>query len=96
MITSHWTFLNDPTLNAGHSEKFIIVDHLKEDHNERKFKHLIISRILDLVERSAKTSEALYKWSTTLSILHLLKMFSKVILASRRSPLAKIEKQTTS
>ena len=92
MITSHWTFLNDLTL----TEKFIIVDHLKEDHNEREFKHLIISQILDLVERSAKTSEALYKWSTTLLILHLLKMFSKVILASRRSPLAKIEKQTKS
>ena len=28
-----------PILNAGASEKIFIVDHLKEVHNEREFKH---------------------------------------------------------
>ena len=37
--------------NGGPSEKFLIVDHPKEDHNEREFKHLIIDGILDLLEQ---------------------------------------------
>ena len=36
-ITSHWTFWKVPILNAGPFEKFLIVDHPKEDHNERGF-----------------------------------------------------------
>ena len=40
------------------------MDILKDDHNERKFKRLIIGGILDQLERSFKTREASYKWST--------------------------------
>ena len=70
--------------------------HPKEDHNEREFKHLIIVGILELLEKSSKTREASYKWSRTLSILDLLKIFSEVIGASKRGTLARIEKQTMS
>ena len=66
--------------------------HPKED-NERKFKHLVIGGILDLLEKPYKTREASYKGSTTLSILDLLKIFSEVIGASKHGPLARIEKQ---
>ena len=76
------------TLNAGPSEKFLIVDHPKEGHNEWEFKHLIIGRILDLLEESSITREGSYKWSTTLSILVFLKIFSEVIVASKCGPLA--------
>ena len=55
-------------LNAGPSEKFVIVDHPKENHNEQEFKHLVIGRILDLLKKPSKAREASYKWSTTLSI----------------------------
>ena len=72
------------------------MDHLKEDHNEREFKHLIIGGILDLLEKSSKTREASYKWSTILSILDLLKIFSEVIGASKHGPLARIGKQSMS
>ena len=71
------------------------MDNPKEDHNEREFKHLI-RRILDLLEKSSKVREASYKWSTTLSIMDLLKIFSEVIVASKRGPLARIEKQAMS
>ena len=73
--TDHFTMdlLKSPILNAGPSEKSLIVDHLKEDHNKREFKHLIIGRTLDLLEKSSKPREASYKWSPTLSILDLLK-----------------------
>ena len=40
-------------MNAGPSEKFLIVDHPKEDYNEREFKRLIICGILDLLEKSS-------------------------------------------
>ena len=40
-------------MNAGPSEKFLTVDHPKEDHNEREFKHLITCGILDLLEKSS-------------------------------------------
>ena len=47
-----------------------------------EFRHLIIGRILDLLEKSSKTREASYKWFTTLSMLDLLKIFSEVIVFS--------------
>ena len=49
----HFTldFLKRSSNNGGPSEKFLIVDHPKEDHNEREFKHLIIDGILDLLEQ---------------------------------------------
>ena len=72
------------------------MDHPKEDHNERELKHLIIGGILDLLEKSSETREASYKWSTTLSILDLLILFSEIIVASKRGPLARIEKQAMS
>ena len=40
-------------MNAGPSEKFLIVDLPKEDHNERELKHLITCGILDLLEKSS-------------------------------------------
>ena len=70
------------------------MDHPKEDHNEGEFKHLIISGILDLIEKSSKTREASHKWSTTLLILDLLKIFSEVIVASKRGPLARTKKKS--
>ena len=72
------------------------MDHPKEDHNEREFKHLIIGRILDLLEKYSKTREASNKWSTTLSILDLLEIFSEVIVASKSGPLERIKKQALS
>ena len=72
------------------------MDYPKEDHNERKFKHLIIGGILDLLKKSSNTREASYKWSTTLSILDLFKIFSEVTVASKRGPPARIEKQAMS
>ena len=45
-------------------ENFLIVDHLKEEHNERGFKRLIIGGILEQLGKSSKTREASYKWST--------------------------------
>ena len=52
------------TANAGPSENFLIVDHPKEDHNEWEFKRLIIGRTLNQLEKSCKTREVSYKWST--------------------------------
>ena len=72
------------------------MDHLNEDHNKREFKHLIIGGILDLLEKFSKTREVSYTWSTTLSILDLLKVLSEVIGASKRGPPARIEKQAIS
>ena len=57
---------------------------------------LIIGEIRDLLEKSSNIREASYKWSTPLSILDLLKIFSEVIGASKRDPLARIEKQAMS
>ena len=37
-ITSCWTFKKSQILNGGPSEKSHIVDHPKENHNEREFK----------------------------------------------------------
>ena len=45
-------------------ENFLIVDHPKEQHNERGFKRLIIGGILEQLEKSSKTRKASYKWST--------------------------------
>ena len=45
---------------------FLTVGHPKEDLSEGEFKHLIIGGILDLLEKTSETREALYKWSTTL------------------------------
>ena len=45
-------------------ENFLIVDHPKEEHNERGFKRLIIGGILEQLEKSSKTRKVSYKWST--------------------------------
>ena len=68
----------------------------KKDHNEREFKHLIMGGMLDLLEKFSKTREASYKWSTTLSILALLKIFSEEIGAPKPGSLARTEKQAMS
>ena len=49
----HFTFdlLNSPILNAGPSEKFLFVDHPKEDLKEREFNP-------DLPKKPSKTREA--------------------------------------
>ena len=87
-------------LNPRPSEKFLLVDHPKEDHNEREFKPLIIGEILDLPKKSSKTREASIisgpQLNMTTSILELLKIFSEVIVASKCGPLARIEKQAMS
>ena len=59
----------------------------------KDFKHLIIGRILDLLEKSSKTRGASSKRSTTLSILDPPKICSEVIVSSKRGLLASIEKQ---
>ena len=66
------------------------MDHPNEDHNEREFKHLIIGGIVDLLEKYSKTTEVSYTWSTTLSILDLLKIFSEVTGAYKRGSLTRI------
>ena len=38
--------------NAGHSKKFLIEDHLEENHNEQELKRQIIGGILDLLKKS--------------------------------------------
>ena len=45
-------------------ENFLIVEHPKEEHNERGFKRLIIGGILEQLGKSSKTRKASYKWST--------------------------------
>ena len=45
-------------------ENFLIVDHPKQEHNERGFKRLIIGGILEQLGKSSKTRKASYKWST--------------------------------
>ena len=52
-ITSRWTFSKGPIFNAGPSEKFLFVDHPKEDHNKQEFKPQIIGEILDLSKNTA-------------------------------------------
>ena len=49
---------------AGRSEIFLIVYNPNEDYSEQEFKCLIIGGILDQLEKSSKTREASYKWST--------------------------------
>ena len=34
---SRWNFSKGPIVNPGPPEKFLIVDHLKEDHDEQEF-----------------------------------------------------------
>ena len=46
-ITSRWAFWKGSILNTELSEKFLFVDHPKEDNNERQFKPKIIGEILD-------------------------------------------------
>ena len=50
----HFFKLQNPIVHDGPTEKFLIGDHPKEDHNEREFKQ-IIDRILDLLKKSSKT-----------------------------------------
>ena len=82
---------------AGPSEKFLFVDHPKEDHNEREFKPPIIGEILDLPKKSSKTRETSIisgpQLNIIASLLELLKIFSEVIVTSKCGPLARIEKQ---
>ena len=56
-ITSHWTFRKGPIINPGPIEKFLIVDHPKEDHKEREFQRQVIGGIRDLLKKSSKTRE---------------------------------------
>ena len=42
---------SDPILNSGLSEKTLIVDYPKEDHNEREFKRQIIGGIPDPLKK---------------------------------------------
>ena len=50
----HFFKLQNPIVYDGPTEKFLIGDHPKEDHNEREFKQ-IIDRILDVLKKSSKT-----------------------------------------
>ena len=81
-------------------EKFLFVDHLKEDYSEREFKLLIIGEILDLPKKSSKTREASLisgpQSNTMALILELLKIFSEVIVASKCGPRARTKKQAVS
>ena len=82
-------------LNTGRpSEKFLFVDHQKENHNEREFKPKIIGEILNLPKEPSKTREAPIiigpQLNIIASILELLKIFSEVIVASKCGPLARI------
>ena len=81
--------------NAGLSEKFLIVDHSKENHNEREFNRQIIGGILDLL----KKKKHLYKWSTnecnSFNTRASKKLF-EVIVAPKCGPLARIEIQAMS
>ena len=80
--------------DAGPYEKFLFVDHPKEDHNEREFKSYIIGKILDVPKNSSKIREASIisgpQLNIIASILELLKKFSEVIVASKCAPLARI------
>ena len=55
--------------NARLSEKFLFVDHPKEDYNEQEFKLLIIDEILDLTKKSSKTRETSIKSGPQLNII---------------------------
>ena len=57
-IILRWTFWKGPILITGPSEEFLVVDHPKEDHNEKEFKRYIIGRILDLQKKSCKVRKA--------------------------------------
>ena len=89
-----------PIRNVGPSEKFLFVEHPKENHNEREFKRQIIGEILDQPRKSSKTREASIisgpQLNIIASILEPLKIFSEVIVASKCGPLAIIAKQTVS
>ena len=92
--------LDRPILNPGPSERFLFVDHPKENPNEREFEPQIINEISDLPKTSCKTREASIIYGPQLniiaSILKLLKKFSEVIVASNCGQLARIEKQAMS
>ena len=67
--------------------------HLKEDHNEREFKRLIIGGILDQLKSLLKQEKHHIsgpKLNIIASILDLLRTFSETIVASKCGPLAKI------
>ena len=99
-ITSHWTLPKGPIRNVDPSEKFLFVEHPKENHNEREFKRQIIGEILDQPRKSSKTREASIisgpQLNIIASILEPLKIFSEVIVASKCGPLAIIAKQAVS
>ena len=61
----YWTFWKGPSLNAGPSGKFLIVDHPKEDHNERMFKHVRLRSESGTYWKSpVKKENYPYKWFT--------------------------------
>ena len=83
---------------AGPSEEFLIVEHPKEDHNEREFKRLIMAE--SWTNWKSLKQEKHHKRGPHLniiaSILGLLKTFSEIIVASKCDPLARIGKQAVS
>ena len=76
------------------------MDHPKEDLNYQEFKPLIIGEILGLPKKSPKAREGSIitgpQLNIAASILELLKISSEVIVASKCSPLTRIEKQAMS
>ena len=96
----YWTFWKGPSLNAGPSGKFLIVDHPKEDHNERMFKHVRLKSESWTYWKSPVKKRIIHISGSQLNIiastLELLKIFSEVIVASKCVLLAKIEKQAMS
>ena len=93
-------FTLDLVKRSDTSEKFLIVDHSKEDHSEREFKCQAIGGILELPKKSSKTREASIVSGSQLnaiaSTMDLLKKFSEVTVASKCGPKARIEKQAMS
>ena len=87
------------SFNSGPSENFLTVDHLKKDHNERKFKCLIIGGILDQLWKSPLKQEKDLISGPQLniaSIIDLLKTFSEIIVAIQIWSTTRIEKQAVS
>ena len=99
-ITLRQTFRKSPILNAGPTEKFLIVDHPKEDHNEPEFKHQIISRNPGPTEKVLYNKRCIHISGLRINIialiLELLEILSEVIVGSICGPLSRIEKQAIS
>ena len=89
-------FTLDLVKRSDTSEKFLIVDHSKEDHSEREFKCQAIGGILELPKKSSKTIVSGSQLNAIASTMDLLKKFSEVTVASKCGPKARIEKQAMS